>query len=93
MKSEISALRDELPNAYTWNVANFQQYVVNLPVGEEIQSPRFWLCGICWKLRLYPNGASVDQSSFMSLYLERQSDQQGATLTTVSNAVVSILFR
>ncbi|XP_065831707.1 TNF receptor-associated factor 4-like isoform X1 [Oscarella lobularis] len=93
VKSEISALRDELPNAYTWNVANFQQYIY-LPVGEEIQSPRFWLCGICWKLRLYPNGASAEQSSSMSLYLERQSDQQGATpLTTVSNAVVSILFR
>ena len=91
MKNEISNLRDEHPNTYIWNISNFSHLIEDYQQGQEIRSPAFWLCGVCWKLRLYPNGATPSHSGYLSLYLERQDDEQNGS--TVGNSVVSILFR
>ena len=92
MRSEIASLREEQPNTYyIWNVANFPHLIEEYQQGEEIRSPAFWLCGVCWKLRLYPNGATPSHSGYLSLYLERQDDE--LSTTTIGNSYVSILFR
>ncbi|CAG8562829.1 17072_t:CDS:1 [Dentiscutata erythropus] len=59
---------------YSWKISNFRQLKENTCHGKHVYSPPFWnnYSG-SWRLKLYPNGNSINDYSikdYLSLYLE-----------------------